>query len=86
MAREGIQDFLNDLNTADAAKLQVLLRQFATAEDMADFFKMTREVHKEQDRRRWVWDILKKTAAAIVLFAGAVTAVWNLMGTWWGTR
>lgn len=79
------QTFLDSMNNEDREKLVVLTKSFATAEDLKRFIKMSQTVHNEQERRKWAWDIMKKTAAAIVLFAAAIAAVRNGMaGDWWG--
>ena len=68
MASDVNQEFMN-LSERDREKIMVLMRSFATGEDLAAFIAMTQAVHKEQEHRAWAWGVIKKVAAGIVLGA-----------------
>lgn len=71
------EEWIAEFNERDRAKLAVLVRSFATPEDLQHFISTTQQVHKEQEHRAWAWKLLIKLATAVVLLAGAFAAVRN---------
>lgn len=79
-------DWLGELNENDQQKIIALVRSFATPDDLQSFIKTSQETHREQERRAWAWDMVKKFAAALILIGGAIAAAKNIITSEWFHR
>jgi 2-phosphoglycerate kinase len=86
MSPDEMDRVYNLLSERDREKVDVILRSFATGEDLAAFIEMTQAVHKEQAHRAWAWGVVKKTAALIVLLGGAMGVIKAGLSPEWFTK